>query len=68
MVDVVSTKKNSKTFVQAKSRLTDSLIDKLHNYFGIALRSNVSNAKDMIIIIKIITYLFIILRYLFPAK
>ena len=24
----------------AKSRLTDALIDRLHNYFGIALRSN----------------------------
>ena len=24
----------------AKSRLTDAIIDRLHNYFGIALRSN----------------------------
>ena len=26
--------------VKAKSRLTGSIIDKLHNYFGIALRSS----------------------------
>ena len=25
---------------QIKSRLTDAIIDRLHNYFGIALRSN----------------------------
>ena len=30
-----------------KSRLTDAIIDKLQNYFGIALRSNVGNLKKM---------------------
>ena len=33
--------------VKAKSRLTDSIIDKLQNYFGIALRSNVGSVKNM---------------------
>ena len=32
---------------KAKSRLTDSVIDKLQNYFGIALRSKVGNVKEM---------------------
>ena len=33
--------------VKAKCRLTDSLIDKLQKYFGIALRSKVDNVKEM---------------------
>ena len=33
--------------MKANSRLTDSLIDKLQNYFDIAIRSNVGNVKDM---------------------
>ena len=32
---------------KAKSRLTDSVIDKLQNYFGIALHSKVGNVKEM---------------------
>ena len=32
---------------KAKSRLTDSVIDKLQNYFGIALRSKVTDVKEM---------------------
>ena len=32
---------------KAKSRLNDSVIDKLQNYFGIALRSKVGNVKEM---------------------
>ena len=32
---------------KAKSRLTDSVIDKLQNYFGIALRSNVGDLQKM---------------------
>ena len=32
---------------KAKSRLTDSIIDKLQNYFGITLRSNTGNLKEM---------------------
>ena len=47
VVDVVSSQKTPKQVMKAKSRLTDSLIDKLQNYFGIALRSNVGNVKDM---------------------
>ena len=31
----------------AKSRLTDSVIDKLQNYIGIALRSKVGDVKEM---------------------
>ena len=30
-----------------KSRLNDSIIDKLQNYFGIALRSNTGNLENM---------------------
>ena len=33
--------------VKAKSRLTDSIIYKLQNYFGIALRSNLGDLKNM---------------------
>ena len=33
--------------VNAKSRLTDGVIDKLQNYFGIALRSNIGDLKNM---------------------
>ena len=47
VVDVVSSQKNPKKVMKAKSRLTDSHIDKLQNYFSIALRSNVGNVKDM---------------------
>ena len=47
VVDVVSSQKHPKKVMKAKSRLTNSLIDKLQNYFGIALRSNVRNIKDM---------------------
>ena len=32
---------------KSKSRLTDSIIEKLQNYFGIALRSKVNNVKEM---------------------
>ena len=32
---------------KSKSRLTDSIIDKLQNYFGIALRCKVSNVKEL---------------------
>ena len=31
---------------KAKTRLNDSVIDKLQNYFGIALRSNVGDLQD----------------------
>ena len=47
MVDVASSQKNPKKVMKANSRLTDSLIDKLQNYFDIAIRSNVGNVKDM---------------------
>ena len=63
---------------KAKSRLTDWVIDKLQNYFGIALRSKVGNAKEMqdailasmfmlrrlmiVIIIHIAPQLFFIIR------
>ena len=33
--------------VTAKSQLTNSIIGKLQNYFGIALRSKVDNVKEM---------------------
>ena len=33
--------------MKAKSRLTKSIIDKLRNYFGIALRSKSDNVKEM---------------------
>ena len=33
--------------IKAQSRLTDSITDKLQNYFGIALRSNIGNPKNM---------------------
>ena len=32
---------------KAKNGLTDSVIDRLQNYFGIALRSKVGNVKEM---------------------
>ena len=32
---------------KAKSRLTDALIDRLQNYFGIALRSNVRTVPEL---------------------
>ena len=34
-------------FIKAKSRLTDSILDKLQNYFGIALRIDIGNLKNM---------------------
>ena len=44
----VQTKDKGKGKVtKAKSRLTDSVIDKLQNYFGIALRSNVGDLQKM---------------------
>ena len=33
--------------VKVKSQLTDNIIDKLQNYFGIALRSNTGDFKKM---------------------
>ena len=33
--------------VKVKSRLTDNIIDKLQNYFGIALRGNIGDLKKM---------------------
>ena len=33
--------------VEEKSRLTDPIIDKLQNYFGIALRSNIGNLENI---------------------
>ena len=47
VADVVSAKNNPKKVLKAKSIFTNRLIDKLHNYFGIALRSNVGNVRDM---------------------
>ena len=38
--------KVKKTKEKAKSRLTDALIDRLQNYFGIALRSNVKTVPE----------------------
>ena len=44
----VQTKDKGKGKVtKAKGRLTDSVIDKLQNYFGIALRSNVGDLQKM---------------------
>ena len=44
----VQTKDKGKgKITKAKSRLTDSVIDKLQNYFGIALRSNVGDLQKM---------------------
>ena len=37
----------AKEKVEEKSRLTDPIIDKLQNYFGIALRSNIGNLEKM---------------------
>ena len=39
--------KVKKTKEKAKSRLTDALIDRLQNYFGIALRSNVHTVPEL---------------------
>ena len=39
-------KKDNKGF-GGKGKLTDSLIDKLQNYYGIAIRSNIGNLKGM---------------------
>jgi hypothetical protein len=33
--------------VRGKGRLTQSEIDKLHDYYGLAMRRNVSNLEDM---------------------
>ena len=37
----------AKEKVEEKSRLTDPIIDKLQNYFRIALRSNIGNLEKM---------------------
>ena len=37
----------TKTNVKARSRLTDALIDKLQNYFGIALRSSAKTVPEL---------------------
>ena len=39
--------KVKRTKDKAKSRLTDALIDRLQNYFGIALRSNVKTVPEL---------------------
>ena len=39
--------KVTKTKVKARSRLTDALIDKLQNYFGIALRSSAKTVPEL---------------------
>ena len=39
--------KVTKTKVKAKSRLTDALIDKLQNYFGIALQSSAKTVPEL---------------------
>ena len=33
--------------MDGKGRLTDNMIDKLHNYYGIAIRSNSGNLSAM---------------------
>ena len=40
----ISEKESTGKVVKVKSRLTDSIIDKLQNYFGIALRSNIGDS------------------------
>ena len=41
----ISEKDNTGKVVKVKSRLTDNIIHKLQNYFGIALRSNIGDLK-----------------------
>ena len=40
--------KVTKSKVKARSRLTDTLIDKLHNYFGITLRSSAKTVPEFL--------------------